>query len=136
MNARLLAASVAILFVVIVPVTTPAGPAAQIVIESDRLEPRVFETLTGERVDFVNRTGHPVHLQFVGDIRQHEVIQIPVTGPAWAVFHRPGTHPYVVHIYERQTRALEGVVSVTTDATHQWQSTTCDVVVEGDCLDP
>ena len=134
MNARLLAVSVAILSVV--PIRLPAGPATQIVIESDHLEPRMLETLTGERVDFVNRTGRPVHLQFSGDIRQHEVIQIPVTGPASAVFHRPGTHPYVVHIYERQTRALEGVVSVTTDAAHQWQSGTCDVVVEGNFLEP
>jgi len=136
MSTVLVATFLAILAVI--GVSTPARPepAAQIVIENDRLEPRMFEALTGERVDFVNRTGHPVHLQFVGDIRQHEVIQIPATGPAWAVFHRPGTHPYVVHIYERQTRALEGVVSVTTDATHQWQSTTCDVVVEGNCLEP
>jgi hypothetical protein len=136
MSARLLAASIAILSLIVVPTTIHAGQPAQIVVENDRLEPRLFETLTGERVDFVNRTGHPVHLQFVGDIRQHEVIQIPAMGPAWAVFHRPGTHPYVVHIYERQMRALEGVVSVTTDATHQWQSTTCDVVVEGNCLAP
>lgn len=136
MNARLLTASVALLSIVVVSMRAPAGPASQIVIENDHLEPRMLETLTGERVDFVNRTGRPVHLQFSGDIRQHEVIQIPVTGPAWAVFHRPGTHPYVVHIYERQTRALEGVVSVTTDATHQWQSGTCDVVVEGNCLEP
>ena len=136
MSTRLLAVCVAILLVVVVPVTTHAGPASQIVIENDRLEPRTLETLTGERVDFVNRTGHPVHLQFSGDIRQHEVIQIPLTGPAWAVFHRPGTHPYVVHIYERQTRAFEGVVSVSTDATHHWQVGTCDVVVEGNCLEP
>ena len=135
MNTRLIVASLAILSVIVVPVPTRAEPASQIVIEHDRLEPRMLETLTGTRVDFVNRTGHPVHLQFSGDIRQHEVIQIPLTGPAWAVFHRPGTHPYVVHIYERQTRAFEGVVSVTTDATHQWQSGTCDVVVEGNCVE-
>ena len=135
MSMRSLVASVAILLVVVVPVATRAEPS-QIVIENDRLEPRMLETLTGERVNFVNRTGHPVHLQFSSDVRQHELVQIPLTGPAWAVFHRPGTHPYIVHIYERQTRALEGVVSVTTDATHQWQSGTCDVVVEGNCLEP
>jgi hypothetical protein len=135
MSMRSLAASVTILLVVVVPVAARAEPS-QIVIEDDRLEPRMLETLTGERVNFVNRTGHPVHLQFSSDVRQHELVQIPLTGPAWAVFHRPGTHPYIVHIYERQTRALEGVVSVTTDATHQWQSGTCDVVVEGNCLEP
>ena len=113
-----------------------AEAASQVVIESDRLDPRTLETLTGERVNFVNRTGRPVHLQFSGELRRHEVVQVPVTGPLWAVFHRPGTHPYTVHIYGRETRALEGVVSVITDETHQWQSGTCDVVVEDNCLAP
>jgi hypothetical protein len=63
-------------------------------------------------------------------------VQVPVTGPLWAVFHRPGTHPYTAHIYGRHTVALEGVVSVTTDAAHRWQSGTCDVVVEDNCLVP
>jgi hypothetical protein len=116
--------------------TVAAGGASEVVIRSDRLEPRTLETLTGERVSFVNHTGRPVHLQFSGELRRHDVVQVPVTGPLWAVFHRPGTHPYTVHIYGRETVALDGVVSVTTDATHQWQSGTCDVVVEDDCLAP
>jgi hypothetical protein len=120
----------------VAPAAAHAEPASQVVIEIDRLDPQTLETLTGERVDFVNRTGRPVHLQFSGELRRHEVVQVPVTGPLWAVFHRPGTHPYTVHIYGRETRALEGVVSVITDETHQWQSGTCDVVVEDDCLAP
>jgi hypothetical protein len=109
---------------------------SQVVIEADRLEPRMLETLTGTRVVFLNRTGRPVHLQFSDERGRHEVVQVPVTGPLWAVFHRPGTHPYTVHIYGRHTVALDGVVSVTTDATHQWQSGTCDVLVEDNCLVP
>lgn len=122
----------------VTPIAARADAASQIVIEGERLDPRTLEAVTGERVDFVNRTGHPVHLQFSGDIRQHEVIQIPITGPMWAVFHRPGTHPYVVHVYVdgRETRALAGMVNVTTDQTHQWQSGTCVVVVEGNCIAP
>jgi hypothetical protein len=110
------------------------GLGSGIIIENDRLEPRTLETLTGQRVNFVNRTGHPVHLQFSSDVRQHEVIQIPATGPVWAIFHLPGTHPYIVHIYGRETRALDGVISVTADEMHQWQSRTCDVGVEGNCI--
>ncbi len=112
---------------------TAAGP--QVVIDRDRLLPRALETLTGERVDFVNRTGRPVHVQFSADGHDHDVIQVPVTGLLWAVFHRPGTHPYVVHVYDGETRALGGVVVVTTDETHQWQAGTCGVVVEGDCIE-
>jgi hypothetical protein len=135
MSSRWLVALV-VMVCAVAPIAARAEPASQVVIESDRLQPRTLETMTGERVTFVNRTGRPVHLQLSGDIRQHEVVQIPVTGPVWAIFHRPGTHPYVVHIYGRETRALEGSVSVTTDETHQWQSGTCDVVVEGNCIAP
>jgi hypothetical protein len=119
---------------IVAPAVAHLEGAKQVIIEKDRLEPRTLETLTGQRVNFVNRAGYPVHLQFSGDIRQHQVIQIPATGPVWAIFHIPGTHPYVVHIYGRETRALDGVISVTTDETHQWQSRTCDVVVEGNCI--
>jgi hypothetical protein len=122
--------------VILGPVALHAGPAARVVIESDRVAPRTLETLTGDRVEFLNRTGMPVHLQLTGDGREHEVVQLPITGPIWAVFHRPGTHPYIVHVYGRSTRALEGVVSVRTDETHRWESGTCGVVVEGNCLEP
>lgn len=129
---RLVALAVAISTVA--PAVAHLEGAKQVIVENDRLEPRTLETLTGQRVNFVNRTGYPVHLQLSGDIRQHQVIQIPATGPVWAIFHIPGTHPYVVHIYGRETRALDGVISVTADETHQWQSRTCDVVVEGNCI--
>jgi hypothetical protein len=135
MNVRWLAA-LAVAVSGVAPAAVPAGAGSQVVIESDWLEPKTLETVTGERVTFVNRTGRPVHLQFSGELDRHEVVQVPATGPVWAMFHRPGTHPYTVHIYGRETRALEGVVSVTGDATHQWQSGTCDVVVEDDCLAP
>lgn len=133
MNLRWLAALVVAVSGV-VATADPAGAGSQVVIETDRLEPKTLETVTGERVTFVNRTGRPVHLQFSGELDGHEVVQVPATGPVWAMFHRPGTHPYTVHVYGRETSALEGVVSVTGDATHQWQSGTCDVVVEGNCL--
>ena len=52
------------------------------------------------------------------------------------MFHRPGTHPYVVHVYGRSTGALQGVVEVVEDATHRWDSRTCGAVVMGECLEP
>ena len=136
MTRRGLAAVSVAFAVTVLPALPGAGPAPQIVIENERVEPRTLETLTGERVEFVNRTGVAVHLELTGSGREHEVVQVPITGPMWAVFHRPGTHPYIVHVYGRHTRALGGVVFVTTDETHRWESGTCGVVVEGNCLEP
>jgi hypothetical protein len=110
--------------------------APQIVITETAVEPAVLRVLSGVRVDLVNRTQRNVHVQFGNDPRQHEVNQIPLTGPNWAVFHRPGTHPYAVHIYGRQMTTLQGRVEVVDNPDHPWTSLTCGVVVMGDCVEP
>ena len=90
--------------------------ATEIIITATAIEPPVLRVPTGERVDFVNRTGRNVHVEFGADPRQHEVVQIPLTGPIWAVFHRPGTHPYAVHVYGGwQLTTLLGRVEVVID---------------------
>lgn len=108
----------------------------RIVVRETAVTPAWLRVITGVRVDFVNASGRSVHVEFGADGRQHDVIQIPATGPIWAVFHRPGTHPYVVHVYGRSTVALQGVVEVVEDATHRWDSKTCGAVVMGECLEP
>lgn len=133
MIVRLLAAALILLTLI-----APAAAADKtIVIEATWIVPPVLSTLTGQRVDFVNRTRLTVHVEFGGDGRQHEVFQIPGTGPIWAIFHRPGTHPYVVHVYDgRRTTTLSGVVDVVEDETHKWASQTCGVIVMEECVEP
>lgn len=120
--------------------SAPRAWAHEVVVGEDGVTPRVLTVKTGERVDFRNPTGRYVHIEFAGDPRQHEVVQVPVTGPVWAVFHRPGTHPYVVHVAtgrdRRDRRTLAGVVDVIEDETHRWDSKTCGVVVMGECIEP
>ena len=111
--------------------------ATEIVITATAIEPRVLRTTTGERVDFVNRSQRNVHVEFGADPRQHEVVQFPSTGPIWAVFHQPGTHPYAVHIYGGGgLTTLQGLVEVVIDPQHPWESKTCGVVVMGNCIEP
>jgi len=128
-------ATLVTLLVLLTSVSARAGET--IVIEATRLVPPVIETMTGNRVDFVNRAQRSVHVEFGVDPRQHEVVQVPATGPIWAVFHRPGTHPYVVHVYDgRTTRTLSGVVAVVEDETHKWDSRTCGLIVMEICIAP
>jgi plastocyanin len=111
--------------------------ALEVVITATAIEPRVPRVPTGERVDFVNRAQSNVHVEFGADPRQHEVVQIPLTGPIWAVFHRPGTHPYAVHVYGGgRLTTLQGLVEVVDDPEHPWSSLTCGAVVEGNCIEP
>jgi len=121
------------------PLAFSVGTAAatEIVITATAIEPTVLRVATGERVDFVNRAQRNVHVEFGTDPRQHQVVQIPLTGPIWAVFHRPGAHPYAVHIYGGgQLTTLRGLVEVVDDPQHPWSSMTCGAVVEGNCIEP
>ena len=116
----------------------PAWTAdGEIVIRANAIEPHVFRATMGQRVNFVKRVDLPVHVEFGEDPSQHHVVQIPGTGPFWAVFHRPGTHPYVVHIYAtKTTTALHGIVEVVEDPLHPWAPGTCPAVVMGVCIEP
>ena len=114
---------------------TSADTPDNVVVTPDAVEPAVLHTKTGERVDFVNRTGRAVHLQFGGDPGGHRVVQVPTTGPFWVVFHRPGAHPYVVHVYGAKERSLSGVVEVS-EGRQESESPTCGVTAMGVCIEP
>ena len=114
----------------------PAGADGAIVVQLNGVEPAVLRTLTGERVDFVNQTERPVHVQFFGDARGHDVIQIRGAATIWAVFHRPGKHYYEVHIFHHgRERALRGVVDVTEGTPRTDEPPACGVEVMGVCIE-
>jgi len=132
--ARAAVAMVLIGGVVRVPPAWPAGE--EIVIRANAIEPHVFRATMGQRVNFVKRVDLPVHVEFGVDPSQHHVVQIPGTGPFWAVFHRPGTHPYVVHIYaDKTTTTLHGIVEVVEDPRRPWAPGTCAAVVMEECIE-
>jgi hypothetical protein len=116
----------------------PAWPVdEEIVIRANAIEPHAFHATMGQRVNFVKRVDLPVHVEFGVDPKQHQVVQIPGTGPIWAVFNRPGTHPYIVHIYgTKTTTTLHGIVEVVEDPAHPRAPGTCPVVVMENCLEP
>jgi hypothetical protein len=115
----------------------PAGAGETIAVQLNGVEPPLLRAMTGERVDFVNRTGRLVHVQFAGDDgRQHEVVQILGTATIWAVFHRPGKHPYEVHVVvDGRERALRGLVEVAEGAQRAVEPPACGVTVMGVCIE-
>lgn len=126
----------ALLVVLAVLAPALARAADTVVIEATRLVPPVLTTTSGQQVSFVNRTRRGVHVEFVRDGGEHHLVQMPVGGPIWAIFHRPGAHAYVVHVYGASTETLSGRVEVV-EAPHQkWESPTCDIIVMGVCIEP
>lgn len=103
----------------------PARADDEVIIEAKGLRPPVLKTTTAHRVTFVNRTGRLVHIEFTGDPGEHQVFQVP--GQMWAVFHRPGRHPYAVHVGSgTATVTLQGAVEVIEDPSAKPDLPTCD----------
>ena len=140
MRADVLVAPVTLLFIGAVAMTVPAPLAwsaeSEVVIRATALEPHVLRTVAGQRVNFMKRVNRPVHVEFGEDPGRHQVFQVPATGVIWAIFHRPGTHPYVVHVYDGKTTTLHGVVEVADSPEHPWGIGTCGAVVMEQCIEP
>jgi hypothetical protein len=113
----------------------PALGGETVVVTASAVDPPLLRTRTGVRVDFENRTGRAIHLEFEGGRGEHDVVQLPATGPFWVVFHRPGTHRYVVHVYEAKERGLAGVVEAADDAKPAGEVPSCDLAVMGVCVE-
>ncbi len=107
-----------------------------VIIRATAVEPHVLLTVAGRRVNFVARVDRPVHVEFGEDPGRHHVFQMSSRGPIWAVFHRPGTHPYVVHIYDGTTTVLHGIVEVLENPERPWGLGTCGAVVMEECVEP
>lgn len=127
----------ALAMVALLPPWPAMAAQDEIVIRAGSIEPSVLRTVTGRRVEFTKGVNAPVHVEFGEDPKRHQVYQLPAAGPIWAIFHRPGTHPYTVHIYgAKATTALPGLVEVVEDPEHPMGVGTCGAVVMGDCLEP
>lgn len=114
-----------------------AGPGSppEVVIGPTHLEPPTLRTQTEQRVTFVNRSGRIVHVDLHGDADQHHVFQVP--GAIWAIFHRPGPHPFVVHFERGEPRELHGLVQVEAGPAREVDPLTCGwVTVMEVCIEP
>lgn len=107
----------------------------EIVIETTALTPSVLLTEPEHRVLFINRSGRAVHVQFLmrnGD--QHHLVQAP--GQIWAIFHRMGRHPFVVHFLDRTVPDLFGAVEVVGEPYGRPDPLACSgITVMGACLE-
>lgn len=120
------------------PTVSPARAAVaedqEIVIEATTIVPPVLTTTIGRRVSFVNRSGQTVHVDFIGPADEHYVFQVP--GRIWAIFHRPGRHPYVVHFYAGGRGELRGAVEAADDPGLRPSPPTCGrITVMGVCIE-
>lgn len=122
----------------------PSGgaPAAEIitgeiVIEATMLQPEAPVTQPEHRVLFTNRSGHSVHIQFNmknPNGEQHHVIHVP--DQIWAIFHRVGRHPFVVHFLDRAVPDLSGAVEVVSDPYGRPDPLVCSgITVMGACFE-
>ena len=108
---------------------------ADVIIEPTALRPQVLMTEPERRVTFVNRSGRMVHLDFIiRDPELHHVFQ--VLDRIWAIFHRPGRHPYEVHFSDRALPDLHGAIEVVGDPYGGPDPRVCgEITVQGACIE-
>ncbi|MGH2437133.1 MAG: hypothetical protein ACRDFA_09075 [bacterium] len=123
-----------LLLLAILASAASAAAEGEVVISAQRVDPPVLRVLPDERVVFVNRSGRSVHIDLVGDAKQHHVFRM--SGAIWAIFHRPGRHAYIVHFEEPGGGLLRGVIEVTQEDVSESAPPTCPVTVMGVCLEP
>ena len=112
-----------------------AAAAGEVVIEADALRPFLLSVESEEAVEFVNRSGRKVHVDFLGPADEHHLVPVPER--IVAIFHRPGRHPYVVHFDGRRRSELRGVVDVEEARGLGDELPVCGrATVEGMCLEP
>lgn len=127
-------ATVMLLLVILVSAAADAAES-EVVISAQSVDPPVLRVLPDQRVLFVNRSGRSMHIDLVGDAKQHHVFR--VSGAIWAIFHRPGRHAYIAHLEDPGGGLLRGVIEVTQESMSESSPPTCPTVtVMGACLDP
>jgi hypothetical protein len=111
--------------------------AGEILIDAKALHPAVLTTEPEHRVLFTNRSGHTVHIQFSmrnPNGEQHHLVQVPEQ--IWAIFHRMGRHPFVVHFLDRAVPDLYGAVEVVGDPYGRPDPLVCSgITVMGACFE-
>jgi hypothetical protein len=109
--------------------------AGEIIIEATALHPEVLLTEPNHQVRFINRSGHFIHLSLITkDPERHHVFQVPEQ--IWAIFHRPGRHPFEVHFLDGAFPTLRGAVEVHYDPFGRPDPLTCSgITVMGACIE-
>lgn len=130
-----MAGATVILLLVILVSAGSAAAESTVVISAESVDPSVLRVLPDERVVFVNRSGRSMHIDLVGDAKQHHVFR--VSDAIWAIFHRPGRHAYMVHFEDPGGGLLRGVIEVTQESMSESLPPTCPTItVMGACLEP
>ena len=135
MTGRRLTVGLSVLVVALAAVPAPLAWADdEIVIEVSKLNPPLLKTTVGERVTFINRSGRRVHVQFIYESGRHQIFQVQTE--IWAIFHRPGLHPYEVHFSAPKAATLRGAVDALEDPARPGGPHICDsLTVMGECIE-
>ncbi len=109
--------------------------AGEMIIEATALQPEVLLTEPNQQVRFINRSGHLIHLSLITkDPERHHVFQVPEA--IWAVFHRPGRHPFEIHLLDGAFPTLRGAVEVQYDPFGRPDALPCSgITVMGACIE-
>ena len=118
------------------PEATGEEIVGEIVVDADRVSPVELITTPECRVVFVNRSGHPIQIDFTTGKQELPHLG-PVPAQTWIVFHQPGRYRYAVHFDQPGVPDLSGAVEVVPAPSGRRDPPTCSGIdVRGVCLQP
>lgn len=117
------------------PGSLRADDPVEVVIERQAVKPALLRIAIDRTILFVNRSGQPIDVTFLGYRGMHHVSES--SGQLTVGFHRAGRHPYIVTFRDSNESHLHGFVEVDASPNHGREPPVCTgLVMREACISP
>jgi len=121
--------------VICTPGSLRADDPVEVLIERQAVKPALLRIAIDRTILFVNRSGQPIGVTFLGYRGMHHVSES--SGQLTVVFHRAGRHSYIVTFGDSDESHLHGLVEVDASPSHGREPPVCTgLVIREVCISP
>lgn len=121
--------------VISTPAPLRADDPVEVLIERQAVKPAMLRIAIDRGIVFVNRSGKPIDVTFLGYQGMHHVSE--TSGQLTVVFHGAGRHPYVVTFGDSYESHLHGLVEVDASPSHGREPGMCaGLMIRDGCMEP
>lgn len=133
----LMAAGYRLIMVVVIctPGSLRADDPVEVLIDHHAVKPALLRIAIDRTILFVNRSGKPIDVTFLGYRGMHHVSES--SGQLTVVFHHAGRHPYIATFGDSDESHLHGLVEVDASPSHGREPPVCTgLIVRDTCISP
>jgi len=121
--------------VICTPGSLQADDPVEVLVERQAVKPALLRIAIDRTIVFVNRSGKPIDVTFLGYRGMHHVSES--SGQLTVVFHHAGRHAYIVTFGDSDESHLHGLVEVDASPGHGREPPVCTgLIVRDTCISP